>query len=140
MTLIWLIAFLGLLMLEFITVGLVSIWFAVGALTAMILSLFIDSVLIQFIVFIIVSIIALVLTKPLLKKFKSAGFEPTNSDRVIGKTGEVTKEITPNNYGEVSVFGTTWMAASNKKIAVGSKVVVEKIDGAKLIVKKEGEE
>lgn len=140
MTVIWLIAFLGLLILEFITVGLVSIWFAIGALSAMILSLFVESILLQFIVFIVVSIIALILTKPLLKKFKSVGFEPTNSDRVLGKTAEVTKEITPDSYGEVSVFGTTWMAACNKKIAVGSKVVVEKIDGAKLIVKKEGEE
>ena len=140
MTLIWLIAFLGLLILEFITVGLVSIWFAIGALSAMILSLFVESILLQFIVFIVVSIIALILTKPLLKKFKSVGFEPTNSDRVLGKIAEVTKEITPDSYGEVSVFGITWMAASNKKIAVGSKVVVEKIDGAKLIVKREGEE
>lgn len=140
MTIIWLIAFLGLLLLEFITVGLVSIWFAVGALAAMVTSLFVESTLIQFIVFIVVSIIALVLTKPLMKKFKSVGFEPTNTDRVIGKVADVTKEITPNSYGEVVIFGTTWMAASNKKIAVGSKVVVEKIDGAKLIVKKEGEE
>ncbi len=140
MSIIWLIAFLGLLLLEFLTVGLVSIWFAVGALAAMLLSLFVDSVLVQFIVFIVVSVITLFLTKPLMKKFKSSGFEPTNTDRVIGKIAEVTKEITPNNYGEVVVFGTTWMAASNKKQTVGSKVVVDKIDGAKLIVKREGEE
>lgn len=140
MTTIWLIAFLGLLLVEFLTVGLVSIWFAFGALAALISTFITDSVLIQGVVFIVVSIITLIVTRPLMKKFKVNGFEPTNTDRVIGKVAEVTKEIKPNSYGEVVVFGTEWMAASKDKIAVGEKVVVEKIDGAKLIVKKEGEE
>ena len=140
MTMIWLIAFLGLLLLEFLTVGLVSIWFAVGALAALITTFITKSIAIQTIVFIVVSIVALVFTRPLLKKFKSAGFEPTNTDRVIGKVAEVTKEISPNQYGEVVIFGTEWMAASEEKQAVGTKVVVKKIDGAKLIVEREGEE
>lgn len=140
MSLIWVIAFLGLLLVEFLTVGLVSIWFAVGALAALITSFITESVLIQTIVFVVVSIVTLFVTQPLIKKFKVTKFEPTNSDRVIGKTGEVTKEIKPNEYGEVVVFGTEWLAASDKKQAVGTKVVVEKIEGNKLIVKKEGEE
>ena len=140
MSLIWVIAFLGLLLVEFLTVGLVSIWFAVGALAALITSFITESVLIQTIVFVVVSIVTLFVTQPLIKKFKVTKFEPTNSDRVIGKTGEVTKEIKPNEYGEVVVFGTEWLAASDKKQAVGTKVVVEKIEGNKLIVRKEGEE
>ena len=140
MTMIWLIAFLGLLLVEFLTVGLVSIWFAIGAFAALVTTFITDSVMIQSVVFIVVSVVALLLTRPLMKKFKSAGFEPTNTDRVIGKVAEVTKEIKPNQYGEVTIFGTEWMAVSDKKIAVGSKVVVEKIEGAKLIVKEEGEE
>ena len=140
MSLIWVIAFLGLLLVEFLTVGLVSIWFAVGALAALITSFITESVLIQTIVFVVTSIVTLFVTQPLIKKFKVTKFEPTNSDRVIGKTGEVTKEIKPNEYGEVVVFGTEWLAASDKKQAVGTKVVVEKIEGNKLIVKKEGEE
>lgn len=140
MSLIWVIAFLGLLLVEFLTVGLVSIWFAVGALAALITSFITESVLIQTIVFVVVSIVTLFVTQPLIKKFKVTKFEPTNSDRVIGKIGEVTKEIKPNEYGEVVVFGTEWLAASDKKQAVGTKVVVEKIEGNKLIVKKEGEE
>ncbi|MBQ2910109.1 MAG: NfeD family protein [Bacilli bacterium] len=140
MSLIWVIAFLGLLLVEFLTVGLVSIWFAVGALAALITSFITESVLIQTIVFVVASIVTLFVTQPLIKKFKVTKFEPTNSDRVIGKTGEVTKEIKPNEYGEVVVFGTEWLAASDKKQAVGTKVVVEKIEGNKLIVKKEGEE
>lgn len=139
MTTVWLIAFLGLLLIEFLTVGLVSIWFALGALAALITTFMTESIVIQGIVFVVVSIIALLVTRPLMKKFKVNGFEPTNTDRVIGKVAEVTKEIKPNSYGEVVIFGTEWMAASKKKIAVGEKVVVEKIEGAKLIVKKEGE-
>lgn len=140
MSLIWVIAFLGLLLVEFLTVGLVSIWFAVGALAALITSFITESVLIQTIVFVVASIVTLFVTQPLIKKFKVTKFEPTNSDRVIGKVVEVTKEIKPNEYGEVVVFGTEWLAASDKKQAVGTKVVVEKIEGNKLIVRKEGEE
>lgn len=139
MTLIWVIAFLGLLLVEFLTVGLVSIWFAVGALGALITSFITESVLIQTVVFIVVSLITLFATQPLIKKFKVTKFEPTNSDRVIGKTAEVTKEIKPDKYGEVEVFGVTWMAASSCKQVVGSKVVVKEIEGNKLIVEKEGE-
>ncbi|MDO5394108.1 MAG: NfeD family protein [Mycoplasmatota bacterium] len=140
MTTIWLIAFLGLLLVEFLTVGLVSIWFAFGALAALITTFITESVLVQVLVFVVISIIALLVTRPLMKKFKVNGFEPTNTDRVIGKVAEVTKEIKPNVYGEVVIFGTEWMAASEEKIAVGEKVVVEKIEGAKLIVRREGEE
>lgn len=140
MSLIWVIAFLGLLLVEFLTVGLVSIWFAVGALAALITSFITESVLIQTIVFVVASIVTLFVTQPLIKKFKVTKFEPTNSDRVIGKTAEVTKEIKPNEYGEVVVFGVEWLAASDKKHAVGEKVVVERIEGNKLIVRKEGEE
>lgn len=140
MTLIWGITFLGLLLLEMLTVGLVSIWFAVGALSALITSLITKSVLIQFIVFILVSIVALVITQPLLKKFKVTSFEPTNTDKVIGKKAKVTKEITSDTYGEVIIFGTEWLAASNEKQEVGTEVVVRRIEGNKLIVEKEGEE
>lgn len=140
MSLIWAISFLGLLLVEFLTVGLVSIWFAVGALGALITSFITESVLIQTIVFVIISVITLIVTKPLMKKFKVTNFEPTNSDRVIGKVVEVTKEIKSNEYGEVVIFGTVWLAASDKNHKVGSKVVVQKIEGNKLIVKEEGEE
>lgn len=139
MTMIWLIAFLGLLLVEFLTVGLVSIWFAVGALAALLVSLITGSVLIQSFVFVGISVMTIVATKPLIKKFKLSEKVPTNSDRVIGHTAEVIKTITPDEYGEVKIFGTIWLAASKQKLVEGTKVVVEKIEGSKLIVKKEGE-
>lgn len=139
MTIVWLIAFLGLLLLEFMTVGLVSIWFAIGAVAALITSFFTESVIIQLVAFVAFSVIALIVTKPLVKKFKLYEIEPTNLDRVVGKVGEVTKEITPSEYGQVKILGAIWTAVSKEKLAVGTKVVIEKIEGSKLIVRKEGE-
>ncbi|MBQ9018863.1 MAG: NfeD family protein [Bacilli bacterium] len=133
----WFIAFVILLLIELFTVGLVSIWFAIGAVAAIITTVFTDSILIQTIVFVVVSLISLLLTKPLIKKFKRFDVTPTNSDRVIGKTGEVTKKISTNKYGEVKIYGNIWTATSDEVIEVGKKVKVLSIDGVKLIVKKE---
>ena len=133
----WFIAFLVLLFIEVITVNLVTIWFAIGAIAAFISALITDSFIIQLIVFLIVSVVALLLTKPLIKKFKGFQVVPTNSDRVIGKVGEVTKKIEKNKYGEVKVFGNTWTAYCDEEVEVGSKVKVKDIEGVKLIVKKE---
>ena len=133
----WFIAFVILLIIELVTVNLVTIWFAIGAVAAIITTIFTDSILIQSIVFVVVSVIALLITKPLIKKFKKFEVEPTNSDRVIGKVGDVTKKIEKNKYGEVKVYGNTWTASSKQVINVGERVKVLAIDGVKLVVEKE---
>lgn len=133
----WFIAFVILLIIELVTVNLVTIWFAIGAVAAIITTIFTDSILIQSIVFVLVSVISLLITKPLIKKFKKFEVEPTNSDRVIGKVGEVTKKIGKNKYGEVKVYGNTWTASSKQAINVGERVKVLSIDGVKLVVEKE---
>ena len=135
--LIWFIVFLIMLVIEIVTVNLVSIWFAIGALAAMLTAYFTESIVIQIVVFIVVSILTLIITKPLVKKFKGFDITPTNSDRVIGKTGEVTKSNGKNNNGEVKIFGNTWTATSKEELKVGDKVKVLGIDGVKLIVEKE---
>lgn len=139
MTIVWLITFFALLLIEFITVGLVCLWFAVGAFFALAVSFFTESIMVQSIVFVVISVVALIITRPLIKKFKVVNIEPTNLDRVIGKDALVTIDITPSKYGEVDVLGTIWTAASKERLEVGTKVVVEKIEGSKLIVKKKGE-
>lgn len=136
MTSTWTIVFLVLLFIELITINLVSIWFAIGALFSAIVSIFTDSVLIQFLAFLLVSIVALIITKPVIKKFNRKKFTPTNLDRVIGQQGVVTEKITENSYGLVKVLGSVWTASSDDFIDVGSRVIVQKIDGVKLIVKK----
>ena len=137
MTLFWGVLFLLFVVIELATVNLVTIWFAVGALVSLFVSYFVDNVIIQTAVFIVVSLISLLLTKPILLKFKVVNFEPTNSDRFIGKKGDVVKRITPKEKGEVKVLGTIWTATSDETLEVGDEIEVLKIDGVKLIVKKE---
>lgn len=137
MAVYWFVACLMLIFIEISTVNLVSIWFAIGALFSMILAIFVDNFLLQLLVFIVVSIIALLVTKPVVKKLKSNDVVPTNVDRVIGKKAEVIKKITPDEYGEVKVLGTIWTATSDTVLDVSDKVIVKKIDGVKLVVEKE---
>ena len=133
------IIFLVLLGVEFATVNLVTIWFAIGSLAAVILSFFIDSVFIQSTIFIIVSLVALILTKPIIKKFNIVQKNPTNSDRFIGREGVVIKDIRDNEYGKVDVSGDVWTATSKSAIKEGTKVVVKDIEGVKLVVEKKEE-
>ena len=139
MAIIWFVAFLLLLIIEIATINLVTIWFAFGAIAAMITTMFTDSVIVQVAVFLVVSIISLILTKPVMKAFRKTDIEPTNSDRVIGKSGEVIKKISNNEYGEVKVFVIVWTATSKQNLSVGDKVKVISIEGVKLIVEKEEE-
>ena len=137
MTLLWFVSFILFLFVELVTVNLVTIWFALGSLAAMITSFFTDSYVAQVIVFIVVSIVTLLITKPIVKKFKSFRTVPTNSDMVIGKIGVVTSKIENNKYGEIKIYGNTWTATSKSEIDVGTKVKVLSIEGVKLIVEKE---
>lgn len=138
MSIYWIILFLILLFIELATVNLISIWFAIGALGAFVTAFFTDSILIQLLVFVVISVVSLFVTLPIVKKFKSKEkIVPTNLDRVIGQIAEVTREIKPNHYGEVEIFGTTWTASSRDPLAVGERVKVLKLDGVKLIVQRE---
>lgn len=137
MAIYWFIACLFLIFVEISTINLVSIWFAIGAFFSMVLAIFIDNLLLQLLVFITVSIIALLITKPVVNKFKKNDVVPTNVDRVIGKRAEVIKKITPDEYGEVKVLGAIWTATSDIVLNVSDKVIVKKIDGVKLVVEKE---
>ena len=139
MTIFWFCLFLVALVVELLTAGLVSIWFAIGALCTMGISYLTKNIVIQLLAFITISVLTLILTKPLIKKFKAFDVQPTNSDRVIGKLADVTKDITPNNFGEVKIFGEYWTAMSEEKIKAGAKVRVKAIEGVKLIVEKEEE-
>lgn len=132
----WFVIFLVLLLIELATTNLVTIWFALGSLGAMITSFITSSVTIQIVVFIIISVVSLLITKKAVKKLRTRKIIPTNLDRVVGKTGVVTKDISTNVYGEVKVEGGTWTATSKEKIKKDSQVKVLKIDGVKLVVEK----
>jgi len=105
-----------------------------SAIISLILSLFIDSFMIQFSFFVILGVILLVTTRDHLVKLLSAKGEKTNLDRVVGMEAIVTEEISKNKPGEVKVDGKRWTAISNKKIKVDSIVKVLEIEGVKLRV------
>lgn len=135
----WLVLVIVLAIIEIATVNLLTIWFVISGIVAMILSFFIDDVTIVSTTFAVLGIILLFTTRPILKRILPTQRARTNIDRVIGMNGLVTEEIKKNQVGEVKVDGKSWSAISNKKIAVGETVVVDAIDGVKLVVRKEGE-
>ena len=113
---LWLLLFVVLIIIELLTVNLTTIWFAFGSLVAYILSFFVSDIMIQTIIFLVSSIILLIFTRPIVKKFLLNKEVKTNADMLIGKTCVVTKEITRNETGEVKVNGQYWSAKANKKI------------------------
>lgn len=139
MNIIWIAAIIGFAVLEAATAQLVSIWFVIGAFAALISSLCNAPLYIQLILFTVVTVLALVVTRPLVKKYIKPKIIPTNADRVIGKTAIVTEEINSiEARGLVKVNGESWTARAlnDSVIEAGTLVEVVKISGVKLIVKK----
>lgn len=138
-TFIWLGAAVVFALVEMMTYNLVTIWFALGAVGAFILSLFSVPLWVQVTGFVFISAILLVFTKPLVKRKLDAKKIPTNADRVIGAEALVTQSIDPvNGAGLVKVLGQVWSAKSEDEscIAEGEKVTVKQIQGVKLVVSK----
>ena len=137
MTIIWLVLIIAFLTAEILTVGLVSIWFAGGALVAVILSLFEVAPLIQVSVFFLVSIVLLVSTRKIFVDKLNTGKENTNVDALIGETGQVVLTINPMEIGQVKVSGQVWSALADDQLLTieeGSYVTIKAIEGVKLIV------
>ncbi len=139
MTVVWLIAMIVLLAVEAVVPGLISIWFALGALAALISALLHAPLWLQIVWFLAVSIIALALTRPLAKKYINSRAQPTNADMLIGKECIVKESIDNiSGTGSVSVSGKVWTARTESdemKAQEGSRAVVVRIEGVKLIVK-----
>ena len=140
MALFWIGAVIVFGVVEALTAGLVSIWFVVGAVGALIASLLTDSIVAQSVVFLAVSAIALAATRPLVKKLTKRTPEATNLDRVLGMTARVTEQVDAES-GAVYVDGKTWSAhsADGSVIPAGAQVRVERMEGVKLLVKQEKE-
>lgn len=136
MWLIWLIIVIFLSILEVSTVNLVSIWFIASGIISLITSFFIDNFYLQFTIFVILGIIFLITTKKIINKTLKNNKEITNLDRVLKMNAIVTKDIKKNSMGEVKVDGKYWSAISEENLKENDEVIVEKIDGVKLIVRK----
>lgn len=127
-----------LFIVELMTVGLVCIWWAIGAIVAGILAMLDASLPVQIIVQNIVSILLFLSIRPLVKDRMMKHTEKTNVDSIIGKIGDVEEEISSGKgQGRVMLEGMDWLARSSdhSTIPVGTQVVVERVEGVKLIVK-----
>lgn len=137
---IWAVVFAVFVIAEVTSVQLVSIWFAVGALFAMLSAFFFDvGFIAQFAIFTLTSGIFLALTFPFLSKWrKSKKVVSTNADLDVGETAVVIEDINENNgSGRVTLKGVDWSAVPEKNgtvIPKGSIVTVKKVKGAKLTV------
>ena len=138
MSVFWTILLIALVVLEASTAHLVCIWFAGGALIALILSLLKIGIVLQICAFMIATVILLIVTRPLVAKLRNHHTEKTNTDALIGKEAIVTEAISNiNSTGTVKIGGMTWSARTENNIPIqeGMVVTVQKIDGVKLIVK-----
>ena len=140
---VWIAVIVVACVLEWLTqVQLISIWAALGGVVALILELAGVGKEIQVVVFFAVTILAIVLTRPLAKKMTSFIKTPTNADMNIDKIGKVTK-IVDEELGimRVKVENNDWSATTENKsvLPVGTEIVVQAIEGVKLIVKPVGE-
>jgi len=134
---IWLALLILFSLVEAATVGLVSVWFAAGALAALLATFFTGNIWLQIAIFSAVSVVALLVLRPLSKKYVSPKAVATNADRAIGQEAVVTEDIDNlKARGAASIFGVTWTARStgDSPIPAGSVVIVDRIEGVKLFV------
>lgn len=137
MALVWLVALIVFAVAEAATVGLVSIWFAGGALVSLIVAGVGGPIWLQLLLFLVVSCALLALLRPFVRKISSPKRTRTNADRHIGQAALVTEEI--NNLAEtgaVRLDGVIWTARSenDEVIPVGSTIIVQGIAGVKVWV------
>ena len=136
---VWLIILALCLGVEIATLGLVTIWFAGGALVTFFVAMVTDSLLIQVIVFLAVSLLLLFFTRPIAKKYYNSKRTKTNVDSLIGEQCKVTETIDNfNEAGTVLLNGLEWTARSKDEavIGAGARVKVCAVDGVKVIVEK----
>ena len=136
---VWLVFAIIMFVIEVVTTGLATLWFAVGALVAMVMDLCGAPLVAQIAVMAGVSIVCFVLcmiwVKPKLESLRKKNVQRTNADRLIGREGVV---IVPLNQtegkGQVKIDGQVWSAKADSDIAEGIKVTVKAIEGVKLVV------
>lgn len=134
---VWVAVIAAAIVVEVLSAQLLSIWFALGGVAALIASCFTDSVAVQIIVFAVVSAVALAVIFPFVRKSLKKAHVSTNADRYIGKTAVVTEDISNiDAKGQVKVDNQIWSARSDsgEELFAGTRVKVLRIEGVKLIV------
>ena len=136
---IWLIVAIAALIIESMTMGLTSVWFAAGSLTAMVLDLcgcpMVAQIVTMAAVTAVTFAVCLIWIKPQFDKRRGSEILHTNIDSYIGKEGIVIKDINPVlGVGQVKVAGQVWSAKAESSIPEGTSVTVMGIEGVKFIV------
>lgn len=138
---VWVVMFVVLVLIELLTLGLTTIWFAGGALAAMIANLLGANNVVQWILFFLVSIVLLIATRPFAVRYLNKDRVSTNADSLIGQLGIVDQEIDNlKAMGNIMIHGQDWTARSASNdllIEKGKTVVVKSIEGVKLIVEEQ---
>ncbi len=124
--------------IEGITLGLTTIWFALSAVVMIFISLLQPPFYVQCVLFALIALLLLFFTRPFAIKFLHAKREKTNADSLIGKKAVVLQAVTEREKGQVKINGAVWTAASvdGADIPAGDECIIEKIEGVTLIVKK----
>lgn len=141
---IWLALLAVLLVVEAVTAGLTTIWFAGGALAAAVVSYFGAGITVQWILFLCVSLVLLIFTRPLAVKVMNRDVAKTNVNSLIGRKAVVIQEIDNlAQTGQVMISDIEWMArtaSDGEKIPENAIVTIKEIHGVKLIVEKAKED
>lgn len=139
MIIFWLVFLILAIVIEVLTMGLTSIWFAGGALVAILAALLQAPVWFQVILFFAVSLLLLFFTRPIAVKYFNKDRVRTNAESLVGRQAIVTSEIDNlQGVGQVTLGSQEWSARSlddKQRIPVGSVVVVASISGVKLMVR-----
>lgn len=137
-SIVWMILLVMFLITEFVTLGLTTIWLAGGALAAFFVSMAGGSLGIQILVFLVVTIVLLIVTRPFAVKYINQNRVKTNADSLIGKTAVVTEKIDNlAGTGQAQVAGQFWTARAKEEdgiILEGTRVKIVEISGVKLMV------
>ena len=133
----WIVLFTVCLFLEIVTTGFFLLSVGIGAGVTAIANYMNFDPLMQIAIFVIITVICLIASRPLANRLtRGSPDKRAATDRFIGKEGIVTEAIDPENAGMIKIAGESWRAIANENISVGEKVLVEKVKGVKLIVKK----
>ena len=139
MLIVWLVVLIVSIAIEALTLGLTSIWFAGGALLAVVAAALSLPISVQVLVFFVGSLLLLIFTRPIAVKYFNKDRIKTNVESFVGRQAIVISEIDNlQGIGQVTVSGQEWSARSfnqDEKFEVGAVVNVVAIDGVKLIVK-----
>ncbi len=142
MAVIWLVILVLLVVIELLTMGLTTIWFAGGALVATICALLSAPIWLQLVLFVVVSAVLLFFTRPIAMRYLNRDRTRTNVESMIGRQAIVISEV--NNLegvGKVNVGGMEWSARTSQDgivLAPGAVVNIVAVDGVKLIVTENG--